>query len=58
MPYLSVNVIDSWQGVHVASANLARETGERGSFGDMIPCSPWQLVQTGDLASPLLINWP
>jgi hypothetical protein len=57
-PYFSLSTVDSWHGEQVISATLERDTGERGSSGDRIPCSPWQSVQTGASVSPRTASWP
>ena len=58
MPYFSLSTADSWHGEQVISATLERDTGDNGSSGDRIPCSPWQSVQTGASVSPRATSWP
>ena len=57
-PYFSLSTVDSWHGEQVISATLDRDTGERGSSGDRMPCSPWQSVHTGASVSPRATSLP
>jgi len=57
-PYFSFRTVDSWHGEQVSSATRDRDTGERGSDGEMIPCSPWQVVHTGTSVSPRIARCP
>ena len=57
-PYFSLSTADSWHGAHVASATRARDTGESGSDGERMPCSPWHVVHTGMSVSPCAARRP
>jgi hypothetical protein len=45
-----------WQRAQVAGI-LVLKTGEAGSLGGRMPCTPWQLVQVATLASDWFVRW-
>jgi len=56
--HFSVSLREEWHGEQTRVETLAAATGERGSFGARMLCSPWQSVHAGASLLPLRIAAP